>query len=358
MKKTLPFSRPLVNHIPSDAVRLSILAAHKYYLPVVHNFCNLFAFEIATNQGQKILDTQFYWDIPEISRKLVPKALIKEILPFIMDAIDHGYYINVCIDSCKLPAYSNYNESNVFPHQMAVYGFDTVERILYCADFFSTGGFKTASIPFEVFLKSYESLQLESLALNPLTGATDWVTDVELLKPLLQYDQPLNLDLVHHNILNFINGANPYGYSSYTRKRPHLMTNTKAGSSGWLYEADVVSEVYGINVFKQIHSYFISVRKDKTYKFHYKMIYLFYAFHYLMFFRLSYIAGHYDRPCPNLKHLMDLCKQIVADARLLLNLFIKFTMTESDNLWTQVEERLCENIRATIGLLQNILNTI
>ena len=46
----LPFSKPIINHIPTDASRLSILAAQNQVLPIVHNFMNIFAFSIKTNE--------------------------------------------------------------------------------------------------------------------------------------------------------------------------------------------------------------------------------------------------------------------------------------------------------------------
>lgn len=134
--KVLPFSIPIINHIPADASRLSILAAQNQVLPIIHNFMNNFAFSIKTNEEKYILDTQFFLNINEIEHKLIPKVVITDIVSLLWNSLQNNYYINICFDSCKLPSYKFYDINKVFPHQMCIYGMDFEKKICYCADFF------------------------------------------------------------------------------------------------------------------------------------------------------------------------------------------------------------------------------
>lgn len=355
MKKILPFSQPMINHIPADAVRLSILEANNDYLPIVHNFCNIYAFEVLSNDNKKILDTQFFWNINEIERKLIPRTLINNILSFIQEAIHNNFYVNVCIDSCKLPAYARYNERAFFPHQMAIYGYDTEKAVFYCADFFTQNGFQATIIPFDHFVKAYESMQQEIHVLDPLTGATDWVVDIELLKPLLHYQQSLNIDLIYSSIEHFINGLNLRGYSSYTRTRPHVMTKKHASEKNWLYEANVLSEVYGINVFSLIQRYIVLSDKDDSYTLNIKMCYLFFAYHRLMLFRLSYLSKQNGSFALKYRQLSDQYDKLVTDSHLIMNLFLKYKITTQPELKPHLEKRIENNIMLTLSLLNDLL---
>lgn len=356
MEKILPFSTPIINQIPADASRLGILRAHKQVLPIVHNFMNVFAFNIKTNESKYILDTQFFWNIPEIERKLIPKVLVEDIISFLWNALENEYYINICLDSCKISTYKFYNAYRVFPHQMCIYGMDTTIKICYCADFFSENGYNNASIPIDDIKYANFSLQKEALCLDSLTGATDWITDIELLKPLTHYNQSLNLELVYKNIQCFLNGENIFGVRSYTRVRPHVMTFRVQEKERWIYEADVLSECYGINVFKQIEEYLLKSYENSDYNINYKMFYIIYAFQKLMLFRLNYINQEINDS--KLLCIEKRYKSLFSDVKVILNTGIKLSINDKEPLKTKLISLINSHISNTKELLTEVMDVL
>lgn len=356
MKKILLFSVPFINHIPADASRLGILHAHNQILPIIHNFMNVFAFNISTNDNNYVLDTQFFWNIPEIERKLIPKVLIEDIIGLIWNALENEYYINICFDSCKISAYRFYDVDKVFPHQMCIYGMDTAKRICYCADFFSESGYKNVAIPIDDIKRANSSLQNETLCLDPQTGTTDWVTDVELLKPLIHYNQSLNLELICKNMCYFLNGENTSGIASYTRVRPHVMTSRKQEKGKWLYEANVLFECYGINVFEQVKEYLINSLESSKYTINHKMFYIIYAFQKLMVFRLNYINQKINDS--ELLSLEDKYKLLLSDAQVILNTGIKLSITDKESLKVKLIALINTHIINTKKILTEVLDVL
>lgn len=352
----LPFSKPIINHIPTDASRLSILAAQNQVLPIVHNFMNIFAFSIKTNEDNYILDTQFYWNINEIERKLIPKVIITDIVPLLWNSLQNNYYINICTDRCKLSSYKSHDINKVFPHQMCIYGMDLEKKICYCADFFSEKGYEETCVKIEDLQFANDSLQNEVCNLDPLTGATDWVSDIELLKPLLHYNQSLNLELIYKSIQNFLEGRNIFGYTSYTRKRPHVMTYRVPQNGRWLYEADVVSECYGIDVFYEI-KHFLSESSDcSEYLINRKMFYIIYAYQKLMLYRLQYLSQNVEGI--NLANIIKQYEKLLADSQVILYNGIKLEITNQEKIKVKVITLIDTHIKNTKQILSEFWGII
>lgn len=356
MEKILPFSNPIINHIPVDASRLGILLAHNQILPIVHNFMNIFAFDIKTNESTYVLDTQFFWNITEIERKLIPKVLVEDIISFLWNALQNEFYINICFNSCKISSYRYYDADRCFPHQMCIYGMDMIKGVCYCADFFTEKGFKNAIISIDDIRHANISLQKEALCLDPLTGAADWITDIELLKPLTHYNQSLNLELIHKNILYFLNGENNFGVTNYTRVRPHVMTFRVKENERWLYEANVLSECYGIHVFERVREYLLKSFESSDYNINTKMLYIIYAFQKLMLFRLSYINQEISDS--NLVSIEERYKTLLSDAQVILNAGIKLSITGMESLKVKLISLINTHILNTKKLLVEVLDVL
>lgn len=356
MHKILPFSKPIINHIPVDASRLSILSAYNQNLPIVHNFINIFAFSVKTNEGKYILDTQFYWNINEVERKLIPKAVVADIVTLLWNSLQNNYYINICFDSCKLSSYKFYDINRVFPHQMCIYGMDLEKEVCYCADFFSENGYEKARIPINDMKVANDSLQKDACSLDPFTGATDWITDVELLKPLLHYDQNLNMELIYKNIQYFLNGENIFGYASYTRTRPHAMTYNIPQNGKWIYEAEVLYECYGINVFEEIKHFLSESLVNAEYFIHNKMFYIIYAYQKLMLFRLNYIYQNIKDV--NLGNIINQYEKLLTDSQLILNSGIKFVLTNKEKTKIKLIALIESHIKNTKEVLSKVLEAL
>lgn len=356
MNKILPFSKPMINHIPADASRLSILNAHNQMLPVIHNFINIFAFNVKSHEGKYVLDTQFYWNINEVERKLIPKAVVTDIVSLLWNSLQNNYYINICFDSCKLPSYKFYDKNRVFPHQMCIYGMDLEKEVCYCADFFSKNGYERACISINDIKDANDSLQKEVCNLDPLTGATDWITDVELLRPLLHYGQTLNLELICKNIQHFLNGENIFGSASYTRTRPHVMAYDIPQNGKWIYDAEVLYECYGINVFEEIKHFLSESLVNDEYIIHNKMFYIIYAYQKLMLFRINYICQNVKDV--NLGNIINQYEKLLIDSQIILNNGIKLGLTNKEEIKDKLIKLIESHIENTKEVLSKVLENL
>ena len=356
MYKILPFSKPIINHMPADASRLSILHAHNQILPIIHNFINIFAFNIMTYEGEYILDTQFYWNINEVERKLIPKAVVTDIVSLLWNSLQNNYYINICFDSCKLTSYKSYDRNKVRPHQMCIYGMDLEKKVCYCADFFSMNGYEQACIPIDDIKAANDSLHKETCNLDTLTGAMDWITDIELLKPLLHYGQTLNLELICKNIQYFLNGENMFGCASYTRTRPHVMTYDIPQDGKWLYEAEVLYECYGINVFEEIKHFLSKSLVNTKYAIHIKMFYIIHAYQKLMMFRLNYVKE--NTKDANLVNIIDQYDKLLTDSQLILYNGIKSGLVSKEKIKSKLIDLIESHIDNTREILLKVLEVL
>lgn len=183
----LPLAEPIIQLIPEDTVRLSVLWAYKDYYPVVNDLINVYAPEIVSEEGEKILDAKLFYDVSKISVKTIPKCLVQDLLEFIEKAIRNKYYLLLSVDICKISAYSKYRKQCCFPHKICIYGVNSERKCLFCADFFDGKRYGRKEVNYEEFINSVNSLKEHSKTIDFSTGGADWVEDIELFRYLPNY---------------------------------------------------------------------------------------------------------------------------------------------------------------------------
>jgi amino acid adenylation domain-containing protein len=78
-----------------------------------------------------------------------------DIIRFIIEKINHGYYINIAVDEYYLPGKERYQKTHFIHHEL-VYGYDNAARTIKAIGYDAGGIFDQSRIPYDVFLESYE----------------------------------------------------------------------------------------------------------------------------------------------------------------------------------------------------------
>jgi hypothetical protein len=161
----LPTGSPMITAYPRHANFLSIL--QRDILKLDWFFENYIQLQINKKDIENELKLEFHigYDTlsiikycPAISYTLFQRDLIHkaydDIIDFIIDYIDKGYYLYFLVNTAHISAYTNTYKSN---HDLMVYGYDKDKKEIYAADFFDLK-YSQESISFEELRKGYKDL--------------------------------------------------------------------------------------------------------------------------------------------------------------------------------------------------------
>ena len=132
MKKSLPIQvSPPIHGYPRHGYRLSIMSLHDAYIPWFFcNYIQLFAVDLL-HESKHNIRFNFYFQGPyappwlsiyTIPRRLIAKVY-NQIVPFIRDQIDEGFYVQLMADEYFLP-HTPFYEKIHNPHAIMVFGYD------------------------------------------------------------------------------------------------------------------------------------------------------------------------------------------------------------------------------------------
>ena len=132
MKKSLPIQvSPPIHGYPRHGYRLSIMSLHDAYIPWFFcNYIQLFAVDLLQESKHNIRFNFYFqgpYSPPWLSIYTVPRRLIakvyNQIVPFIRDQIDEGFYVQLMADEYFLP-HTPFYEKIHHPHAIMVFGYD------------------------------------------------------------------------------------------------------------------------------------------------------------------------------------------------------------------------------------------
>jgi hypothetical protein len=157
-----------------------------------------------------------------------------DIIDFIVDSINMGYYVTTYLDEYFVPkrnAYQNHHNR----HDTMIFGYDLNNKVLKIMGFDKKQHYCASNISFSEFGDSY-------------AGCIDKTTDVILFKAKdeFSYEPSYKFD-----IINIINLLEDYLFSADTCERLRIIKNPKEGFT------------YGISVYKELIRYFQFVIENK-----------------------------------------------------------------------------------------------
>lgn len=144
----LPFCKPMIAHSPVISGVFSILGVNpKANVWLLSNFINLHI-NTSTKEDQFFSRRLLFENCPWLHQTIVHADQIKpytSYTSFIIQCIKAHYYCYVVVKTRYIPAYSKKDFDEQACHNLFIYGFDAIERVLYIADHFNDGVYSTAT---------------------------------------------------------------------------------------------------------------------------------------------------------------------------------------------------------------------
>lgn len=163
MKKSLPIQvAPPIHGYPRHAYRLSIMSLQDAYIPWFFcNYIQLFAVDLLSDRKQNIR-FNFYFSGPYIPPWLsiytLPRRSIAKVYPqivaFIRDQIDEGFYIHLMADEYFLPHTPFYGKVHN-PHAILVFGYDDQTETLETLGFNRTRDYAVSRVAYSAFEEAF-----------------------------------------------------------------------------------------------------------------------------------------------------------------------------------------------------------
>lgn len=154
-KLILPMAKPILTTFPMDANAISIISNTKEAYPwILNHFIQIVSWRRVKLPWE--LDVfysdsfKFHKKCPFLDCQRIKKHFIEEkwdnIKEFIIDSINHGYYVYLVVNTLYISAYEPKRESDS-PHDILIYGYDAMQKKFYIADSLKYGkySFETCS---------------------------------------------------------------------------------------------------------------------------------------------------------------------------------------------------------------------
>lgn len=199
-----------------DASRMGILFGFTPSYPELFTKFMHFTIEKKRFQDGYLLECNYYDEISFLAVKKVPINRIdrdKDILDFIIDSIDLGYYLLVPVDTQYIIHYRNYGRRSSI-HHLFLYGYDRESEQVLCGDFYhySDGKFSVKEVAFSEIADAYNSvLDYLRKTPDPMDYSDEWMRDIELLRLMKNQKVLFSLDNLIVNLDYFLDSRDSGG---------------------------------------------------------------------------------------------------------------------------------------------------
>lgn len=264
---------------------------------------NLWADYLEKRDFYKDIAENFIYDCKSLSDE-------KDILGFIINKINSGYYVIMFVDEYYLPRKSSYM-SNHFMHQLMIYGYNNDTSIFKTIGFDEKKEFRNDDYTYEQIQQAYE------LGKNYYESSPVWVLNetVEIIR-LKDITNSYKFDMGL-----FLNELNTYlsGQGEYSKIRPNnLKTNGTRAS-------------FNFKIFDELDFHLNNLIKGKC-TMDYRFMHLLFEHKSIMHKRLEYIASSYKSSDRLVSLLQEYKEGVVRRTLVARNLFFKQTiMKENDS---------------------------
>ena len=355
MKKELPFEIAQIGYFPADMLALSILNTYCDTDAILYGFYNLFGNFCFHSNGNITLNAELNWECPLLSRKFVPRAILAEIegfslIKFIESCVNNNFYIYITVDESRMKYYADCGDS-FSPHPITIYGYDSLKKCFYMADFFDEWKYKKEEITYDELIDANESIHKNMGVLDAFSGSNEWIFDIELVKYLHNYDMIYNIDYISYSIDMFLQGRGIGGNVSslHRRLQPQIGLNPD-GSTGY-YEAKISDEFFGINVLKNIVNHIERCENCSKNIFNFRHVYLILEYAKLMRIKFAKLCqSDYIGEKVGFDEILTKIDIVEQDISLALNLSLKYSYTHrADDL-----KKIAKYVRTSVEQIEEI----
>lgn len=229
--------------------------------------------------------------------------LDKEIVDFVVDSIDRGYYVYLNVDEYFIPDRGDYQKKH-FSHDTLVYGYDLGLRTLKILGFNKVGAYESSEVSFNEFSQSYHYLDKIENNCNQIY--------------LYQYNQAgkydFNAKLVKETLEDYL-------YSRNTSERFSMI-------------AEPWDRAYGMESYEYLQKYFQNLLANKVHT-DIRLLHILWEHKSCMKLRTEYMYENGFIENPN---DVETAKLIEHKAFMVKKLFLKYFLTEKKEIIETVSQ--------------------
>ena len=256
----------------------------------------------------------------------------ENILAYILDAIESGYYIFFYIHQGTLSTRMGPDVHGIF-----VYGFDKKNQILYVADHYDNGKYALAELGFEEFLKAYE--------------LTYWDEEGYYLP---KYEN----DILWENKPIYIAKSRPFKYEFSVewfkiQLKDYLESTHSLNSAASVTEGPGYKRYYGISSYDLVIYYMdqLACNKENVMKDH-RIITIICDHKKLIAMRMEYFRE--KGLCMIHEEDVEKSRMLYKSSEIILYLFLKFKLTDNIEILEKIKDILWEMKNIEFELLSDI----
>lgn len=319
-KKVIPVTSPnnFIAYKPFDASRISILLAQETLCKEIYENFLYFRIEKKVNNKEINLDCHFNEEFSSIGVKKIPTDVIKdlniEFIKFCKISLERDFYIFLPIETSEITNYINYKKK-LIPHHIFIYGYNDDKKVFYCSEFFSF-----SEAPYSSQIVTYQEMEAAYYKLQSLQKSNvmdnewaQWMKDIQLLHSFTEYIDKFDIKRLIIGLQNYLDGNDCSGNKNYIK--------------------DVY---YGFAIYDLVAEYIkeklISYQKNFDIR---CFTLIFYRFHYMKL-QTIFIKENYVVYGSDIQFFIDSYSDIEKEAYIMLNLIIKFTISEKKDILIRV----------------------
>lgn len=253
---------------------------------------------------------------PLLDYQLVLRDMLKkyniDIIDFIIDSIDSGFYLYLYLDEYFIENRIAYKKER-YPHTTFFYGYDTEKEVLYSFGYDSSRHLSYETLSFDVVRKAYEELQ-------------EGKYHDDNLIYLFCYNEtgsPYHFDInsVIRQLTEFVDSVeSSYHYDNCFNRREEMF--------------------FGMEALEKFKEYLCKANELETFQY-YKNFFMLWEYVDLMNKRIDYmIKEGYLQESTKSKEIFQ---QLEMKYKALINMYIKYISTQSDSVFEKILTRYDEN---------------
>jgi hypothetical protein len=324
-------AEPIIKSYPMDANAISIITNYKEAYPwLLNNFIQLTSFILPSSRlFLRFTDSfVFYKKCPFLDYQRIKKQFIQNnfnnnILDFIIDAINKGYYVYLVVNTLYISAYEPKRNSDI-PHDILIFGYDIMNKIFYIADNFKYGKYSFETCTYFELENAFYNLREEDENHAAFSNSIE----------LLSYKEAIHAKFELEIIVD--------GIQAYLSSRPGEWHISKA--------------LFGLQVYDYF-KVFLSLLQDNEVPFDIRPFHTFWEHKFVMMLRLEFMNN--KNMLNNDDGLLNSYKIIEQKALVQRNLMLKYSINQNKGILNRVLEEIEEiKFKEDIVLNKVLLNVI
>lgn len=335
--KTLSLCDPLISNYPQHAFYLSIISDNKDCLPWIYsNYTNMFLSDRINDD----IFLDFYVQTPEhhfnpwfkdsqrLHRDLILSS-IPNLVSFIKNQIDSGYYVWTHVDEYYIPDTPSY-QFRRFAHAVMIYGYDDSTQEFQLAGFFKYRNYSRTTISYDDLKTAFEHCDIDE----------DFLNYTHLLK--------INPEYHDGKIYEF-----SLSYFAECMENYYTSTNEAENFKNFYTPKLYSDRTFGLEIYnKLIMILELMLSKQRTIDA--RLVYTLREHKKFMNLKIKYIEqeGHYHFPAVFKANYT----RIEKETTIMLNQFLKYVITQSEENIIKLIDRLGSLYQLEKETLELLLN--